>query len=59
MIRPVFLEVVIQSWLKKEPTLEIGSNDHPVLRYKMWIWMRITKRKGDTWMPRRMKLKMR
>jgi hypothetical protein len=33
MIRLIFLEVVIQSWLRKEPTLELGSGDHPMLRY--------------------------
>jgi hypothetical protein len=52
MIRPIFLEVVIQSWLRKELTLKLGSSDHPMLWYKMWMWMwmwmwmRITKRKG-------------
>jgi hypothetical protein len=59
IIQPVFLEVVIQSWLRKEPTIELGSNDHHVLRYKMWMWMRITKRKSSTWMPRRMELRMK
>jgi hypothetical protein len=61
MIRPVFLEIVIQSWLRKEPTPELRSNDHPVLKYKiwMWMWMRMTKRKSDTWMSRRITFRMK
>jgi hypothetical protein len=31
------LKVVTQSWLRKEPTPELGSSDHPVFCYKIWM----------------------
>jgi hypothetical protein len=45
--------------LKKEPTPELGSNDHLVLRYKMWMWMRMTKKKSDTLMSRMITFRMK
>jgi hypothetical protein len=49
---------------EEEPTLELGSSDHPVFRYKMWMWMwmwmwmRMMKRNSDTWMSRMMTSRM-